>query len=208
MEKKDVLCNVRKYVYEQFSSEPTGHDYYHMKRVAHWAKEIALDEGADHYTAELAGWLHDVGDAKLYEDTEAAYRELNDFLTSLEVEEQKRTELLTIIKSVSFSKGQLPASHEGKIVQDADRLDAIGAVGIARTFAFGGLKSQLIYDEYSDSLTSIQHFYDKLLKLSDGMYTRRAQIEAKQRHTFMENYLNQFYSEWNSAERAGEHNDK
>ncbi|GGF09791.1 phosphohydrolase [Halobacillus andaensis] len=208
MEKEDVLCSVRKYVYEQFSSDPTGHDYYHMKRVAHWAKEIALDEEADPYTAELAGWLHDVGDTKLYDDTEAAYRELIDFLTSLEVEAQKRRELLTIIKSISFSKGQIPATIEGKIVQDADRLDAIGAVGIARTFAFGGMRNQLIYDEAADSLTSIQHFYDKLLKLSDGMYTRRAQIEANQRHAFMENYLNQFYSEWNSAERAGEHNDK
>ncbi|WP_101844042.1 HD domain-containing protein [Halobacillus sp. Marseille-P3879] len=204
MDCEKIIYEVNNYITRQFANDPTGHDYNHMKRVAEWSRLIALDEGADPFTAELSGWVHDIGDAKLFQDTDAAYQELDDFLKSLNVNVDQREVVFAIIRDISFSKGRIPDSIEGKIVQDADRLDALGAIGIARTFAYGGMHNQLIYHEEEQKLTSIQHFYDKLLKLSQGMHTRKARQEAEQRHIFMKKYLEQFFKEWNSIERAGE----
>ncbi|MCP3025907.1 HD domain-containing protein [Halobacillus sp. A5] len=204
MREERILELVQQYVNDHFEHEPSGHDYYHMKRVAKWAGTLAFHEGADSFTAELAGWLHDIGDSKLFDDPDSIYKELDQFLSSIQISPSKRAVIFDIIKNISFSKGQVPESIEGKIVQDADRLDAIGAVGIARTFAYGGLKKQLIYDENDHYSSSIQHFYDKLLHLSSGMHTKKAQEEARKRHDFMEQYLRQFLDEWNSVERAGE----
>ncbi|MDY0408274.1 hypothetical protein RWD45_06485 [Virgibacillus soli] len=127
--------------------------------------------------------------------------ELQQFLRTLSFTSIEINTILSIIDSVSFTKGKrIPDTLEGKIVQDADRLDAIGAIGIARTFAYGGAKGQRLYDSNETNNSSLRHFSDKLLKLRDVMHTRSARGIAEQRHAFMENYLKQFLSEWNFSE--------
>lgn len=193
--KDNQIKLVKNYVKELFENDETGHDFYHMKRVAKLAKEIALDEKTDPFICELAAWLHDVGDQKLFEDPADEIERMNDFLTTIHISEDMIKEINEIITNISFRKGNVPNSIEGKIVQDADRLDAIGAIGIARTFAYGGANGQLIHhDERTD--TSIQHFHDKLLKLKEGIHTKKAKQIARKRHRFMELYLEQFYNEW------------
>ncbi|MFC7320643.1 HD domain-containing protein [Halobacillus campisalis] len=196
MNQKNVIQAIKKLVHEHFAEDPTGHDYYHMDRVAKWSLAIAHDEGADLFVAEAAGWLHDIGDAKLFDHPETALEELRDFLLTLQLNEQKINDIFAAIQDVSFSKGTVPETLEGKIVQDADRLDALGAIGIARTFAYGGSHKQLLHSDQSS--TSIQHFYDKLLTLSSNVHTPFAKKEADKRHKYMLNYLEQFFEEWNT----------
>ncbi|MFC7060396.1 HD domain-containing protein [Halobacillus seohaensis] len=209
MSKDDVLQAISRYVYQQFANDPTGHDFFHMKRVADWSFFLAKEEGANSFVAEAAGWLHDIGDAKLFAQPKQALVDLQVFLRSLDIEAEIIDEISVAIKNVSFSKGAIPETLEGKIVQDADRLDAIGAIGIARTFAYGGVKNQLLHTEDDREATSIQHFYDKLLKLSALIHTDRAKQEAAIRHQFMEEYLGQFLQEWqsnlNSKKAGGQH---
>ncbi|WP_028782979.1 HD domain-containing protein [Thalassobacillus devorans] len=195
MNESNVIEKIECYVKELFEDDVTGHDYFHMRRVARQARELAEQEGADSFFAEAAGWLHDIGDAKLFDDPTHAQKVMNDYLKELNVPAERIADIEAAIEDVSFSKGKVPDSLEGRIVQDADRLDAIGAIGIARTFAFGGAKGQLIYDE-QQGRTSIQHFYDKLLTLKDKMNTESARLVAVERHAFMEAYLKQFYREW------------
>ncbi|SEA63481.1 uncharacterized protein SAMN05421743_106180 [Thalassobacillus cyri] len=197
MNESNVIEKIECYVKELFEDDVTGHDYFHMRRVARQARELAEQEGADSFLAEAAGWLHDIGDAKLFNDPTHAKKVMNDYLKELNVPAGRIADIEAAIEDVSFSKGNVPDSLEGRIVQDADRLDAIGAIGIARTFAFGGAKGQLIYDE-QQGRTSIQHFYDKLLKLKEKMNTNAAREIALERHEFMENYLRQFYREWHT----------
>ncbi|GGC87752.1 phosphohydrolase [Thalassobacillus devorans] len=198
MDKDLFLKRIESYVKGLFENDVTGHDYFHMKRVAKKARQIAEKEGAHLFVTEAAGWLHDIGDAKLFADSNQARKMMNDFLMELKVPAEMITDIETAIEDVSFSKGKVPDTLEGRIVQDADRLDAIGAVGIARTFAFGGAKGQLIHDEEQGN-TSIQHFYDKLLTLKDKMNTESAKQEALERHEFMEAYLKHFYQEWHTC---------
>ncbi|MFG6118395.1 MULTISPECIES: HD domain-containing protein [Thalassobacillus] len=198
MDENLLLKKIESYVKERFENDVTGHDYFHMKRVAKTARQIAEKEGARLFLTEAAGWLHDIGDAKLFADSNQARKRMIDFLKELKVPVEMITEIEIAIEDVSFSKGKVPETLEGRIVQDADRLDAIGALGIARTFAFGGAKGQLIYDE-EQGRTSIQHFYDKLLTLKDKMNTESAKLEALERHALMESYLNQFYQEWHTC---------
>lgn len=195
MMKKRQLHLIKNYVMKLFQHDETGHDFYHMQRVARLAKEIALYENADSFICELAAWVHDVGDRKLFENPAVVIAEMNDFLASIQISQANIDLVNEIIKNISFSKGNVPSSLEGKIVQDADRLDAIGAIGIARTFAYGGAKGQLIHHNDRKD-TSIQHFHDKLLKLRDGIHTEKAKQIALERHRFMEEYLEQFYREW------------
>lgn len=204
MDEEQCLNSVRSYVYEQFGEEPTGHDYWHMERVANMAKQLAKKEGADPFIAEVGGWLHDVTDPKLVEDQEEALREQNRLLTSLIPSIDVIAHIETAMKDISFRGNHtVPETIEGKIIQDADRLDAIGAIGIARTFAYGGKVGQLIhrtdtkYDNGEEFNTTIQHFYDKLLRLKGFMNTESAKHIAQQRHELMENFLKQFYEEWN-----------
>ena len=189
------LSAIREYIFQLFHTDVTGHDYFHMERVANMAKEIATLENANPFICEAAAWLHDVGDKKLFSNPDKAIEEMHLFLKSISMTNTQLNELDTIIHSISFSKGRLPETLEGKIVQDADRLDAIGAIGIARTFAFGGANQQLIYHPENTS-TSIQHFHDKLLKLKDLMHTETAKTIAADRHQIMENFLKQFSKEW------------
>lgn len=190
------LSVIREYIHNLFHDDATGHDFYHMERVARMAKMIAMEEGADSFICESASWLHDVGDKKLFTNPEQARNEMGVFLTEIGIEPSIISQIYVAIDDVSFSKGNIPTTIEGKIVQDADRLDAIGAIGIARVFAYGGKKEQLIYHNEKPVNTSIQHFYDKLLKLGKLMNTQTAKEIAQERHIFMESYLDQFFLEW------------
>ncbi|GGB33076.1 HD domain-containing protein [Virgibacillus dakarensis] len=196
MEKGEQLLKIQNYCLPLFQDDATGHDFFHMKRVARMARLIAKEENADTFICEAAAWLHDVGDHKLFADPEKALKETDLFLQSIDITDEWLKQIKTAMKDVSFSKGQIPETIEGKIVQDADRLDAIGAIGIARTFAYGGVRGQLIYHDTNRDKTSIQHFYDKLLKLKAGMHTKTAKRIAAERHLFMEEYLARFFKEW------------
>ncbi|MFZ3579345.1 HD domain-containing protein [Virgibacillus sp. DJP39] len=191
-----VLQAIHDYVREQFAEDATGHDYYHMVRVVRMAKEIAKQEGGDLFVCEAAGWLHDIGDKKLFSDPGKARVDMDVFLSDLAIEKHTIQEIHLAINDVSFSKGKIPNTLEGKIVQDADRLDALGAIGIARVFAYGGSRDQLIYHEKVTNDTSVDHFYEKLLLLKNLMNTQSAKEIAKERHAFMEAYLKQFFIEW------------
>ncbi|WP_156289193.1 HD domain-containing protein [Oceanobacillus salinisoli] len=195
MNKHDQIKAIKGYVKELFQHDESGHDFYHMQRVARLAKGIAVQEKADVFLCEAAAWLHDIGDYKLFKQPDNAIENMEQFLNSLSVSEKQVEIIHEMINDVSFSKGKVPNTLEGKIVQDADRLDAIGAIGIARTFAYGGSKGQLIHHDGRTD-TSIQHFYDKLLTLKNRMNTVTAKEIALKRHQFMKEFLEQFYKEW------------
>ncbi|WP_246366866.1 HD domain-containing protein [Paraliobacillus salinarum] len=196
--KKDVIQQTKAFVYQRFQHDSTGHDYAHMERVAKMSHYIAKKEDADPFLAEIAGWLHDVADSKLTDDPKQAEVELRSFLESLYLTEEQITVIMSAIETVSFRKGKQPNSVIGQVVQDADRLDAIGAIGIARAFSFGGNRENTIYSESSEqkNQSTIQHFYDKLLRLKDQLHTNTAKQIAKERHLYMEGFLNQFFQEW------------
>lgn len=181
-----------------FAGDASGHDFDHTLRVYHMATRLAQEEGADLQTVQLAALLHDVDDRKLSPETyEGKLRAVN-FLKENGVEDGKIREIVDIISRVSFS-AQLPPpdSIEGKCVRDADRLDALGAIGIARTFAFGGSRGRRMHDpEGIDKNASIQHFYDKLLRLKAEMLTPTGKRLAEQRDAYMRAFLEQFYGEW------------
>jgi uncharacterized protein len=187
------------YARKIFEGDASGHDFDHTMRVFRMATTIAREENADLETVQLAALLHDVDDRKLspqtYEHKDNAVR----FLRDNSVEKDKIRTIVEIISQISFSAGNgTPSTLEGMCVQDADRLDAIGAIGIGRAFAFGGSRGRRIHDpEGKDTTTTIQHFYDKLLLLKDRMNTATGKNLANMRHQFMESFLQQFYAEWN-----------
>ena len=189
-----------------------GHDWWHIHRVWNNAKKIAETEQADLLVVELAALLHDIADSKFHNgDEEIGPKTAGDFLRSEQVDENIIEHVQQIIRHMSFkaSLGNVGFhSAELAIVQDADRLDAIGAIGIARAFSYGGFKGREIYDPevkpdlhmskeaYKNSTApTINHFYEKLLLLKDKMNTETGKKMAEQRHAFMESYLDQFYSE-------------
>lgn len=197
MENKDILIKAQQYIKETFLKEGTGHDYYHIERVVINARKILQTEQADSFIVELAAWLHDLGDHKLHNGVDKSDELISAFLKSLIVEQSVIDQIIKIVSQVSFSKGNKPSSIEAEIVQDADRLDAIGAIGIARCFAYGGSKNRILYspDEKEKENSSIQHFYDKLFKLKDLMNTESAKLIAAKRHSFMKEYITEFYRE-------------
>ncbi len=201
--------------------EATGHDWFHTERVWRNAKLIAQGEEVDAELVELAALLHDLGDAKLHGgDDEVAPRLISAWLTSQGVSSSRIATILETVRNVSF-KNTVEGDHqelnlETKVVQDADRLDALGAIGIARAFAFGGMQNRPIYDpniaakkprnkeEYAAGrTTTINHFYDKLLLLKDRFNTETGRHLAKRRHQFLETFLEEFYREWNGDHRPG-----
>jgi uncharacterized protein len=196
MEQQNQLEEMERYAHTIFREDATGHDFYHMKRVAKTGRKIALKEGADPFLTEAIGWMHDIGDHKLFDRPADAIAEAKSFLLRIELEESMIREIFQVCRDISFSKGRIPETLEGKIIQDADRLDAIGAIGIARTFAFGGAASRLIHWPNDPKQSSIQHFYDKLLKLKETLHTDTANQMAEKRHAFMERFLDQFFEEW------------
>jgi len=200
------------FVRTTLSNAEGGHDRWHIHRVHTNAKRIAQTETCDILVVELAALLHDIADSKFHNgDEEIGPATAGNFLKSINVDEQTIIHVQQIIRHISFKSGfDMPgfSSIELDIVQDADRLDAIGAIGIARAFSYGGFKGREIYnpevapnlnmskEEYKNSAApSINHFYEKLLLLKDKMNTPSGKKLAEQRHAFMESYLEQFYME-------------
>ncbi|WP_226530514.1 HD domain-containing protein [Metabacillus niabensis] len=207
MNPEDIIENIKKYVYKQFEHEESGHDKWHIERVRKLAVSIAENEQANVFIVELSAILHDLIDEKVKETIKLDILEVDKLLKMHLVHKDDRDKILKIIESISFRKNisQNELSIEGKIVQDADRLDAIGAIGIARTFSFAGSRGHIIYDpEKKNNQHAIQHFYDKLLKLKDLMNTETAKHLAEERHLFLEHYLQQFDLEWSTTEKEKE----
>lgn len=212
MNKEELIERANLFVKDTLSDEPTGHDWWHIKRVVGLSEQIASKEGGDLFKIKLIALLHDIADYKLYEDEKEGVVKLKNFLNSLLPDQPLREAILKDINAISYKGANVAIdelSKEGQIVQDADRLDAIGAIGIARAFAYGGNKNRSMhnpeekpkqhqsFDEYKKSKGStINHFYEKLLLLKDRMNTETAKSIATKRHVFMENYLEQFYKEW------------
>ncbi|WP_167610022.1 HD domain-containing protein [Maribellus sediminis] len=207
---KQLLKATEDYIKAYFENEGSGHDWWHIYRVKKVALQIAKTEGGDIFHIELAALLHDLDDWKLNGGSKVS--KTFEWLSKMDVSEQDIEKVLEIIHEVSYKGAGVPtpaSSLEAKIVQDADRLDAIGAIGIARTFAYGGNKNRLIYNpavqpENHDSFEAykktnaptINHFYEKLLLLKDRMNTQTAKELAEKRHQFMEDFLEQFFNEW------------
>lgn len=209
-----VIALTRDFVRKTLEGDASGHDWWHIERVRHNARLIALQECADIHLVELAALLHDIADWKFHGGDETiGPRVASDWLRQNHVDEQTISQVAAIIQGVSF-KGAGVATDmptlEGKCVQDGDRLDAIGAIGIARAFAFGGHFGRAMYDpdrpaEQHDSFAAyksksgptINHFYEKLLLLKDRMQTATGRRLAVERHQFMELFLKQFFDEWN-----------
>ncbi|WP_313383626.1 HD domain-containing protein [Chishuiella sp.] len=192
-----ILSLTKDYIRKTFLDEGTGHDYFHIERVVVNAKKIVEKENANAFLVELAAWVHDVGDYKLHGGIDKSEELIREFLTSIEVDEKTINKVIEIVSQVSFSKGNKPTSIEAEIVQDADRLDAIGAVGIARCFAYGGSTGSVLYnpENKTKNSSSIQHFYDKLFTLKDLINTKTAKVIAEERHQYMENFIQEFYRE-------------
>ena len=207
-----IIENAIEYVKQIFANDCSGHDYHHTMRVYRLTVQIAKQENADMLIVQLAALLHDVDDAKLSPETYATKKNAIDFMESNGVDNKMIEIVCKIIAEVSFVgiDSVVPSTIEGKCVQDADRLDAMGAIGIARTFAYGGSKGRKIYDpeikplvnmskeEYrqNQNSTSINHFYEKLLLLKDMMNMETAKRMAEHRQAVMEAYLEEFMAEW------------
>jgi len=213
MKQGDVIEKTKNYVRKKFSGESTGHDWWHIYRVWKMARKIGKKEKADMFIVELGALLHDIADFKFYSgDDTVGPRKASEWLRSLEVDDEEIKKVSHIIDNVSFKGAKVKSkmeSLEGKIVQDADRLDAIGAIGISRTFAFGGSKHRPLYEpnvkpiihktfeEYKKgSASTINHFYEKLLHVKDLMNTDTGKEIAQERHRFVEGYLKRFLEEW------------
>ena len=186
------------YAKEIFMKDASGHDFDHTMRVYRMAIRIAEEENADAVIVALAALLHDVDDRKLSPQTCQNKDRAVGFLRGNGLDEGRISRIVQIISEISFSSGAgKPSTLEGCCVQDADRLDALGAIGIARTFAFGGSRGRRIHDPQGiDKTTSIQHFYDKLLLLKDLMNTDTGRKMAEHRDEFLRQFLTEFYEEW------------
>ncbi|MCA1030397.1 HD domain-containing protein [Bacillus timonensis] len=215
MNSAEIIARTSEFVKSSLIDDSSGHDWWHIFRVHKIAKRIAIAESADLFIVEMAALLHDIADEKLNESEKAGLNKVRLWLNKMNINQLDQNDILNIITSISFKGGNQPPVNtlEAKIVQDADRLDAIGAIGIARTFAYAGSIGDLIYDpnvkvrssmtkeEYRlGKSTAINHFYEKLLKLERTMNTTTGKKEAKKRHQFMETYLQQFFKEWNGFE--------
>lgn len=213
MDKQEIIKNTIQFVQKTLVNAEGGHDWFHIQRVYNNAKLIAKGENADLFIVELGALLHDIADYKFHNGDESKGPKIAaEFLKTQEVSEEETAHVIKIIENVSFKGGNEAQSFnsiELKIVQDADRLDAIGAIGIARTFNYGGFKGRALHDpeiepnlnmtkeEYKASTApTINHFYEKLLLLKDLMNTETGRKIAEERHRFMEQYLEQFYKEW------------
>lgn len=207
-----IIQNTITFVKDQLKDAEAGHNWSHIERVWKLSKKIAEIEGGNLKIVELSALLHDIADPKFHNGDENLALEISrSFLETQSISEEEIQQVLYIIKNISFkNRGDFQGepSKELQIVQDADRLDAIGAIGIARTFHFGGFKNNPIYDpeikpnlamtkeEYKKSEgTTINHFYEKLLLLKDLMNTETGRKIAEKRHQFMLQFLEQFYSE-------------
>lgn len=210
---EQVIAKTEEFVKREMQEDSTGHDWFHIDRVRNIALQIHDKEKmGDPFIIELAALLHDISDEKLHSSKEEGEKKLTSFLSQLPLDEWKKKHIKEIIETISFKGGNNRniTTAEAAIVQDADLLDAIGAIGIARAFAYGGKKGQPIYDptitvrismtneEYRKGhSSSVNHFYEKLLKLKEKMNTKSGRELAEKRHAYMENFLHEFYNEWN-----------
>ena len=200
-------------VEEIFENDYGGHDFFHTLRVMRIAKYIAKIEGANTEIVELVSLLHDVDDYKITGRNMDSVENACKLMNKYNIDKQVQLQVTDIIKTVSFKANdtEIPSSLEGQVVQDADRLDALGAIGIARAFAYGGSRGNMIYnpnskpnlnmnsDEYvKNKTTTINHFYEKLLLLKDMMNTETGYNIAIKRDQFMRDFLEEFYREWNN----------
>ena len=215
MKNEALLKETETFVKSVLQGDSSGHDWWHIHRVRKLALMIAKSEGADLFLVELAALLHDVDDWKLA-GKEAEGEKTKKWLQSCGIDNQIIEQICSIIDGVSFKGACVNTSTnnlECRVLQDADRLDAIGAIGIARTFAYGGSRGRGIYDpgippemhanfeNYKKSnAPTINHFYEKLLLLKDQMQTSTGKVLAESRHKFMLQFLEQFYAEWNGNE--------
>ncbi|WP_245742705.1 HD domain-containing protein [Fontibacillus panacisegetis] len=205
---KNLIKLAEKFVKEELEFDPSGHDWWHCNRVRNIALEIAKNEKGDFFICELAALLHDIADEKINESKQIGLDKVRNWMRQNIDDKECIDKVMSIISSMSYNGGQNKPMEtiEGQIVQDADRLDALGAIGIARTFVYSGWKGQQIHnpdrdpantDYRSNEKTAIYHFYEKLLKIKDLLNTNYAKEIAQKRHKFMEEYLSHFYSEWN-----------
>lgn len=212
MTKEEQLERIKNYVAQKMSNDHTGHGLDHINRVVSIAEKISLTESCDRFIVISAAYLHDIVDEKLVVEQEQAYFELIDFLDEIGLKSYQITDIIAILRNSSFRSNlneKKELTIEGKIVQDADRLDAMGAIGIARTFYYGGHKKHLIFDPketprsnlttetYRESNTIINHFYEKLLLLKKDLNTTYAKKLGEKRHLFLQSFLTEFLEEIN-----------
>lgn len=212
---ENLISNTVAFVKEKLNGVESGHDWHHINRVWQQSKKIGSSYDCNILVVELGALLHDIADSKFHGgDENVGPKVAREFLESQNADEKTIEAVIYIIRNISFknrNENATPKPIELQIVQDADRLDAIGAIGIARTFNFGGYKNNLMYDpevtpnlgltkdEYKKSNgTTINHFYEKLLLLKDMMNTEKGKEMAEIRHQYMQDFLSQFYAEWNS----------
>ncbi|WP_109851187.1 HD domain-containing protein [Aquimarina sp. AU58] len=208
-----IISKTIDFVKDTLSGAEGGHDWFHIQRVFRNAQLISKEEEVDFFVVSLGALLHDIADSKFYNGDETIGPKIAaDFLENLQVEPAVINHVVKIIKNISFKGGNIDQkfkSPELDVIQDADRLDAIGAIGIARCFNYGGFKNRILYDpeiapnlkmskeEYKSSTSpTINHFYEKLLLLKDRMNTITGRKLAVERHQFMEQFLERFYQEW------------
>ena len=213
MNNQQVINKTAEFVKSKLSGESSGHDWWHILRVWNSAKTIGKEEKADMFVVELAALLHDISDWKFNDgDEDVGAKVARKWLQSIEIDPKTIDHVCEIIATSSFKGAGVATSMktlEGKVVQDADRLDAIGAIGIGRTFAYGGHKGREMYnpnikpefhttaEQYKNHTTpTINHFYEKLLLLKDLMNTKTAKNISQKRHVFMEEFLKEFFQEW------------
>ena len=216
MNQHDLIQNTISFVKKTLEHAEGGHDWFHIERVYNTSKFIAEHENTNTLVVELSALLHDIADPKFHDGDESVGPKLaKTFLESQQVDIATINHVVNIIQHMSFknsleNNGAVFTSKELEVVQDADRLDAIGAIGIARAFNYGGFKNRALHDpkiapnlqmtkeEYKASKApTINHFYEKLLLLKDRMNTKTGKRLARQRHQFMETFLDQFFGEWN-----------
>jgi uncharacterized protein len=217
MNKRKIIEKTEQYVRSLLENDASGHDWWHIDRVRRIGVSLAKKEYADEFIVEMAALLHDIADEKIAGSEEKGFKIVSEWLDQMQLTNREKEQIHDVISSVSFKggHGKKPNTIEGMVVQDADRLDAIGAIGIARTFMYAGNRGHLMYDPdlpYREKMTkkeyrqgrstAINHFYEKLLKLKDLMNTESAKQMASERHEFMEQFLQQFYKEWD-----GQHED-
>ena len=204
---EEIIQLAENFAKQQLELDTSGHDWWHVHRVRQLAIQLAREENANLFICELSALLHDVADEKLNESKEAGLLKVQNWLDHVGADPITIQHVMTIISTMSYNGGKNPPMEtiEGMVVQDADRLDALGAIGIARTFLYSGLKGQLLHhperefenlDYRSNDKTAIHHFYEKLLKIKDLLNSDSAKKVAIKRHQFLELYLEQFYKEW------------
>ena len=216
MNHQHIISNTEAFVKSTLKNAEGGHDWFHILRVWNNAKLIAVHENVDGFIVELGALLHDIADSKFHNGDETIGPKIaREFLESQQVDTSVIKHIERIISNISYKGGnfnQKFTSPELDVIQDADRVDAIGAIGVARCFNYGGFKNRPLYnpeikpnlhqskEEYKNSKApTINHFYEKLLLLKDRMNTKTGRRLAEERHLYMEQFLTQFYNEWNGV---------